>query len=69
MSDKNLPIKFFQKRQKDELDTEGMGKKVIPGFVDLNALIPKATYIQNVHILTKHTDINLRKKFYKELSA
>ena len=27
MAEKNLPIKFFQKRQKDEMDTEGGGGK------------------------------------------
>jgi hypothetical protein len=30
MAEKNLPIKFFQKRQKDEQDTEGGGERKIP---------------------------------------
>ena len=40
MESKNLPIKFFQKRQKDELDTEAGGSKKIPNWVDINQLRP-----------------------------
>ena len=48
MESKNLPIKFFQKRQKDELDTEAGGSKKIPNWVDINQLRPKASYIVDV---------------------
>jgi hypothetical protein len=49
MSEKNLPIKFFQKRQKDEQDTEGGGERKLPRWVnDADTLIEKAIYINGV---------------------
>lgn len=33
MAEKNLPIKFFQKRQKDEMDTEGGGGGTPPPWL------------------------------------
>lgn len=47
-TNKNLPIKFFQKRQKDELDTEGGGKRVIPSWADPQLVGEKSIYIRKV---------------------
>lgn len=48
MSEKNLPIKFFQKRQKDEQDTEGGGAKSKPKWLDPEQLGAKSIYIREV---------------------
>lgn len=47
-SNKNLPIKFFQKRQKDERDTEGGGDRSIPKWVDASQVGAKSIYIREV---------------------
>lgn len=47
-TNKNLPIKFFQKRQKDKLDTEGGGLRVIPKWVDASLVSEKSLYIREV---------------------
>lgn len=48
MAEKNLPIKFFQKRQKDEMDTEGAGSGVLPKWANVDLATEKAEYIQSV---------------------
>jgi hypothetical protein len=48
MAEKNLPIKFFQKRQKDEMDTEGGGKRVMPKWANADTIAEKAHYVQGV---------------------
>jgi len=48
MSEKNLPIKFFQKRQKDEQDTEGGGAKNMPKWLDPEQVGAKSIYIREV---------------------
>ena len=48
MSEKNLPIKFFQKRQKDEQDTEGGGGKNMPKWLDPEQVGAKSIYIREV---------------------
>lgn len=49
MTEKNLPIKFFQKRQKDEQDTEGAGNQNLPRWVnDADTLKEKADYINEI---------------------
>ena len=47
-TDKNLPIKFFQKRQKDEMDTEGGGSGAIPKWVDSSLVVQKSVHIREV---------------------
>jgi hypothetical protein len=47
MAEKNLPIKFFQKRQKDEQDTEGGGGK-LPKWVNADSVGEKSIYIRHV---------------------
>ena len=50
MAEKNLPIKFFQKRQKDEQGTEGRGgKKKLPKWADsIDVVREKSVYIRSV---------------------
>ncbi|MBZ5859090.1 S8 family peptidase [Flavihumibacter profundi] len=49
MAERNLPIKFFQKRQKDELDTEGGGERRLPKWVNTpSELQEKVSYVSNV---------------------
>jgi hypothetical protein len=48
MADKNLPIKFFQKRQKDELGTEGRGDSSIPAWVNPEFVGRKSLYFREV---------------------
>ena len=48
MAEKNLPIKFFEKRQKDESATEGGGSRVIPSWADVDLIGEKSVYIRNV---------------------
>src|SRR5690606_30134476 len=48
MAEKNLPIKFFQKRQKDEMATEGSGGGKLPKWADPEVLGEKATYVRKV---------------------
>ncbi|HTN45190.1 MAG TPA: S8 family peptidase [Flavipsychrobacter sp.] len=48
MADKNLPIKFFQKRQKDGQDTEGGGERKIPAWADAGQLTEKSLYLRDV---------------------
>ena len=50
MAEKNLPIKFFQKRQKDEMDTEGGGGGTLPSWLltDPQALHERSVYFREV---------------------
>lgn len=48
MAEKNLPIKFFQKRQKDELDTEGGGDRRLPKWANPELVGEKALYVRNI---------------------
>ena len=48
MAEKNLPIKFFQKREKDEQDTEGGGGKNTPKWVIPELVGEKSFYIRQV---------------------
>lgn len=48
MAEKNLPIKFFQKRQKDEMDTEGGGGGKLPKWADPQQIGVKASYVREV---------------------
>lgn len=48
MAEKNLPIKFFQKRQKDELDTEGGGDRKLPKWADITTIKEKAFHVNEV---------------------
>lgn len=38
MNEKNLPIRFFSMREKDERMTEGAGDSEIPNWVDRDAI-------------------------------
>lgn len=48
MAEKNLPIKFFQKRQKDEQNTEGGGGGKPPKWIDVSSIGEKSIYIRQV---------------------
>ena len=48
MAEENLPIKFFQKRQKDERDTEGGGGGKPPQWIDASSVGEKSIYIRQV---------------------
>lgn len=48
MVEKNLPIKFFQKRQKDELNTEASGSGKLPRWADPDNIGEKSIYIRDV---------------------
>lgn len=48
MAEKNLPIKFFQKRQKDEMDTEGGGERRLPKWADAEMISEKAQYVNRL---------------------
>lgn len=48
MATKNLPIKFFQKRQKDESDTEPGGKKSVPKWINLDEVQGKYIHVRQV---------------------
>lgn len=48
MAEKNLPIKFFQKRGKDEQDTEGGGKRIMPKWASSDIALEKAGYVRSV---------------------
>src|SRR6218665_969939 len=48
MENKNLPIKFFQKRQKDEMGTEAGGGQTIPKWASQGQLREKSEYIKTV---------------------
>jgi hypothetical protein len=50
MTEKNLPIKFFQKRQKDEMDTEGGGGGAQPHWLltDRQLLYERSMYVRDV---------------------
>ena len=54
MAEKNLPIKFFQKRQKDEQDTEGGGGKP-PKWIDASSVGEKSIYIRQVLANVSHS--------------
>lgn len=43
---KNLPIKFFQKRQKDELDTEGGSSNKPPKWVNPETVCEKSIHFR-----------------------
>lgn len=46
MENRNLPIKFFQKRQKDEMGTEAGGGQTIPKWASLGQMREKSEYIK-----------------------
>ncbi|AGY53761.1 hypothetical protein BRDCF_p1134 [Bacteroidales bacterium CF] len=48
MAGKYLPIKFFQKRQKDEQNTEGGGNGKLPKWVNVENISEKSMYIRQV---------------------
>ncbi len=48
MAVKNLPIKFFQKRQKDESDTEGGNSNKPPKWVNPETVCEKSIYFRQV---------------------
>lgn len=48
MENRNLPIKFFQKRQKDEMGTEAGGGQSIPKWASQGQLREKSEYIKTV---------------------
>lgn len=48
MAEKNLPVKFFQKRQKDEMDTEGGGERKMPTWASPAIASQKSAYIREV---------------------
>lgn len=48
MAEKNLPIKFFQKRQKDEMATEGGGGGKLPKWANPELIGEKAAYVRKV---------------------
>jgi len=48
MAEKNLPIKFFQKRQRDEQDTEAGGGGQLPKWIDASSVGEKSIYIRQV---------------------
>ena len=48
MAEKNLPIKFFQKRQKDEMNTEGGGGGKLPKWANPELIGEKASYVREV---------------------
>ncbi|MFN0290122.1 S8 family peptidase [Pedobacter helvus] len=48
MAEKNLPIKFFQKRQKDELATEGGGDRKMPSWASPEIAVKKSEYVRGV---------------------
>lgn len=54
-TDKNLPIKFFQKRQKDELGTEGGGDRLIPRWVDQSLFRQKSIYVREILSVVAHS--------------
>ena len=45
---KNLPIKFFQKREKDESGTEGSGSGVMPKWINRDNVKGKSIYFRQV---------------------
>lgn len=47
-TNKNLPIKFFQKRQKDESGTEGSGGGKLPKWVNVDNVAGKSIYFRQV---------------------
>lgn len=48
MQERNLPIKFFQKRQKDEMATEGGGERKLPRWASREIIGEKAGYVRRV---------------------
>ena len=48
MENRNLPIKFFQKRQKDEMGTEAGGGQTIPKWASQGQMREKSEYIKTV---------------------
>ena len=59
MAEKNLPIKFFQKRQKDEMGTEAAGGQNIPKWASYGQLREKTEYIKTA---LKDISISLSEK-------
>jgi hypothetical protein len=62
-SNKNLPIKFFQKRQKDESGTEGAGGGAMPKWVNKDNVSGKSIYFRQVlnevnHLLENKVKLN-----------
>ncbi len=55
MAEKNLPIKFFQKRQRDAQDTEGGGSGKPPKWLDDSTVSEKSIYIRNVLSEVSHS--------------
>ncbi|OKS86119.1 S8 family peptidase [Mucilaginibacter polytrichastri] len=48
MADKNLPIKFFQKRQKDAFDNEAAGGNELPVWASKAIAVRKSVYVKGV---------------------
>ncbi|CAM4163284.1 S8 family peptidase [Cytophagaceae bacterium 50C-KIRBA] len=48
MADKNLPIKFFQKRQKDAFDNEAAGGGDMPAWASQEIAVQKSAYVKQV---------------------
>lgn len=48
MADKNLPIKFFQKRQKDAFDNEAAGGGDLPAWASQEIAVQKSAYVKQV---------------------
>lgn len=62
-TNKNLPIKFFQKRQKDESGTEGAGGGKMPKWVNEENVYGKSIYFRQVlvevyHLFEKKVKLN-----------
>lgn len=53
-TNKNLPIKFFQKRQKDESGTEGAGGGKMPKWVNEENVYGKSIYFRQVLVEVNH---------------
>ena len=48
MNERNLPIRFFSMREKDERMTEGAGDSEIPNWVDRDAIPQKQAMFATV---------------------
>lgn len=53
-TNKNLPIKFFQKRQKDESGTEGAGGGDMPKWINRENVSGKSIYFRQVLLTVNH---------------
>lgn len=65
MAKKNLPIKFFQKRQKDELNTEASGSGKLPKWADPDNIGEKSIYIRDVLFdVSESLDLKVKRNNY-----